>query len=46
MRRTRRPALIRRLVILAAATTGILAAMGTAAQAYAGHQHCEPLVRR
>ena len=48
MSRTRRSAVrrIRRVVVLVAGVTGLLAAFGTAAHAYIGHQHAEPLARR
>ncbi|WP_275415537.1 hypothetical protein [Virgisporangium aliadipatigenens] len=35
---------LRRAVVLVAGITGLLALLGEAAQAYSGHQHCEPLV--
>ncbi|GIJ43822.1 hypothetical protein Val02_07080 [Virgisporangium aliadipatigenens] len=33
----------RRVVILLAGVTGLLALAGVAAQAHVGHQHCEPI---
>ena len=49
MSRTRRPTAgtIRRLVVLVAGVTGLLAWLGAVAEAgLGGHQHAEPLVRR
>jgi hypothetical protein len=35
-----------RAAVFVAGVTGLLALFGGAAQAYIGHQHCEPLRRR